>query len=167
MAGIVAYFAAVFWGYDALVFAETRGEIDRMISDLGESELHPSAAVRKAFGLDSDMLYWRAGFDIYRHEFARRWDEVAYFHSHKIVATPIWAFLLWLWYDRQSVEALELRIWCCSIAGLRAVDDLSNAAFGKTLNDLDPNERDCVLRFYKMRFSRACPEIARFKHRAP
>ena len=168
--GIAAYFAALLTAYDMLVFAETRVEINRLLSNLGPSEINPSPEGRKAFQLDRDDLYPAVAFQMYRREFLRRgWDEVANFHGRKIIATPMWAISMWLWYDRQSIEALELRMWCCEIVGMQSVDAFSTAAFGKTLNALSPRERDCIVNFYKYRWSRSrtCPEILKFRKSPP
>lgn len=140
--GFALVFVAGMIVHDVLVFSEVRDRINRTIADLTLSERAPSAAVRQALELDAQNLYWEEAFDLYRHESAsREWE---HFHSNKILATPIWMFELLIWYDRPSVEALRLRTACCDLVSKRGADGVAVAAYGRGLNDLSPEELDCV-----------------------
>lgn len=160
LVGAAAYFAALLTLHDMVVFSEVRAEINRAIAGLSPSERNPSPAVRKALELDIEDLHFRVAFDLYREEYwSRNWSN---FHTRKLVAVPGWALQLWLWYDRPSIEALRLRMWCClheGYGGRRGAEFIAKTTFAKGLNNLTPYELNCVRKFLRARRHNACPEI--------
>lgn len=167
--GLLAWFGGGLVLHDVFVFSAIRAKMDQQLARAADAERHPNEAVREVFELDDPYLVSLTALNLYRDYWWLTPEEKRpNFHSSKLVAVPILALQLRLWYSLGEIETHSMQEGCMDGQfWLGTCNDLSEHLFGKSLNDISAKQLACIRAYYRSRQKRACPELAALTNRAP
>lgn len=167
--GLLAWFGGGLVLHDVFVFSAFRAKMDQQLSRAVDAERHPNAPVREAFNLDDPYLVSLAALNLYRdYWWLTPEEERPNFHSFKLVAVPILALQLRVWYSLAEIETHSMQEGCADARfWMGTCNDLSKRIFGRSLNDISAKQLACIRAYYRSRQKRSCPELAALTSRAP